>query len=111
MRARGFTLINLMITAAVISVLSAIAIPKYLEYVTQARKNSCYTNMRLIMLATEMYNKDHSSNKKLFNDELETSLIAGGYLKFRVTKPETGCRYSGIGPHKIRCAVHGSVEE
>ncbi|MCA3235771.1 MAG: prepilin-type N-terminal cleavage/methylation domain-containing protein, partial [Cupriavidus sp.] len=36
--ARGFTLIELMITVMIIGILSAIAIPQYQQYVTKARR-------------------------------------------------------------------------
>jgi len=43
--ARGFTLIELMITVAVIAVLSAIALPAYTDYVTRSKFSEAYAHL------------------------------------------------------------------
>jgi len=63
--ARGFTLIELMITIAVIAVLSAIALPAYTDYVTRSKLAEAYAHLadlRVKMEQSYLDNRRYSSN-------------------------------------------------
>ena len=61
--ARGFTLIELMITVAIIAILAAVAVPSYQQYVKRAHRSQAAQAMLSIQ------NKDHFVN--LLNGNLD----------------------------------------
>ncbi len=50
---RGLTLIELMVTLAILSVVAAIAIPAYTGYITTSKQAECQNEVNLIRLAEE----------------------------------------------------------
>ncbi|MFN9027765.1 MAG: type IV pilin protein, partial [Akkermansiaceae bacterium] len=55
----GFTLVELLITIAIIVVLSAIAVPVSLSMVEKSRQATCIANLRQIGAGLQMYLGDH----------------------------------------------------
>ena len=57
---KGFTLVEIMIVVAIIGLLVAIGVPGFMKARDNARKNSCYNNMRVIAHAIQQYTIDES---------------------------------------------------
>ena len=55
----GFTLIEVMITVAVIAILAAVALPNYVEYVTRSRLVEAKTNLSDMRTRLEQYFLDN----------------------------------------------------
>lgn len=94
---------------------AAIAVPNFRKAREQAREKACYANMRVLLGAVEMYNMDHSTFASQLDGQVMSNLYQGGYLKSKITAPETACAYYNNGDLAkngiIMCALHGEVEE
>ena len=58
-RSRGFTLLELMVTMAIISILAAIAIPSYSEYVRRSRITEAFATLSGMRVKMEQYFQDN----------------------------------------------------
>jgi len=57
--ARGFTLIELMITIAIIAVLTAVAFPSYTDYVTRSKLAEAYAHLADLRVKMEQFYLDN----------------------------------------------------
>ncbi len=72
---KGFSLIELLAVIAILAVLIAIAVPRYLDAVDEARRNAQKQNVAIIRTALELYrhkaaDKKYPSAGNAFNDFL-----------------------------------------
>jgi type IV pilus assembly protein PilE len=55
MNNKGFTLIELMITVAIIGIISALALPSYNSYITRSKRTECRAALMQVMQQQERY--------------------------------------------------------
>ena len=110
---KAFTLIELIIVIAIIAILAKMSQPMCIKRSRpSARQKACFSNLRVIQGAVEMYNMDNSE----FMTKLDLDLlIKGKYLKELPSKPEESCSYISIGDLSkdgvIACEYHGDLEQ
>ncbi len=74
-----------------------------------SRKKACYSNIRILQGAVEMYNMDNSIMMK---DLDMNKLLENKYINNRIELPETSCSYIGkelTGDGTIYCELHGDL--
>lgn len=75
---KGFTLIELMIVIAIISILAAIAIPDYNEYTTKAKLTEAKGNLLQLQALQEQFYQDYRAYAGSFAATAAAPTTAGG---------------------------------
>ena len=66
MRERGFTLIELLVVIAIIAILAAILFPVFARARENARKSTCQSNLKQIMLGVLQYAQDYDERLPIY---------------------------------------------
>jgi len=105
---QGFTLVEIMIVVAIVGLLAAIAIPRFVRARTQSEMNMCINNLRQIDGAVTKWALE---NKKNMTDPVTFPDIKD-YLKNSVTCPSAGANATfassyalGAVSNKASCLV------
>lgn len=85
---RGFTLIELMITVAVIAIIAAIAIPSYQSHVAKSRRTDAITQLLHAQLMQEQLWLS-SSNREYSSSTSALGLVDNNYYKFSSTSTKS----------------------
>ncbi|MFG6455327.1 type IV pilin protein [Roseateles sp. BYS96W] len=96
---RGFTLIELMITVAIVAILAAVAIPAYGDYVRRGSLTEAFSQLADYRVKMEQYYQDNRNYGS-------TDCVDGTAAPSWKTFAPTGAKYFDYG-----CAVAGSGQE
>ncbi len=83
MKKKGFTLVELLVTIAVIGILAAIAIPAYLGVQTRTRREAAVTDMQNLASAMELYYQEHNKYAPSDGTISDINQIKSLYRAFR----------------------------
>ena len=117
----GFTLIELMITVAIVAIIGAIAIPAYTGYIATARMAEAKSNISALNLAEEEFfleNNNYFSDMTNNNGNLraasgnlwEASKGEGSNVNFTYTISVVGTNYTITATGNTGTSVAGKIE-
>ena len=96
MRARGFTLIELMIVVAIVAILAAIAYPSYQEHVRKTRRALAQADlMEMVQGLERSFTTDRSyANYTIFPQSPRDAAAGAGHYKMSITPSPVTTTYT-----------------
>ncbi len=99
-RKSGFTLIELLVVIAIIAILAAILFPVFARARENARRASCQSNFKQLMLGVLQYTQDYDERLPNISDNTQATAVPGNWTSYLTV--------SGTPPVKFNPAL-GSI--
>lgn len=96
---KGFTLIELIVTLAIIAMLTVVLTPKFAGYITEAKKTQVLSQMRNVVIGAESYNVKETATPIKDDDkfaDFKDELVTAGYLDDNANSIIEAQQYSDI---------------
>ena len=107
---RGFTLIEIMITVAIIGLILGIALPAFMKSRTQARKQVCIANLGQIESAKQQFGLEN--NKKTGDPVTDADIFgSSSFIKVKPNCPGGGVYDLTVIGTPATCSLEGHVFE
>lgn len=98
---KGFTLIELMIVVAIISILVSIAVPLYQSYVAKSQITAAITELNGARVQYELIMNDGSSNNTFSVDNMGFAALSSSICNYIVYPP-----INGVSQPALECQMH-----